>query len=268
MFWHRFNALMGVTGYLRWSPSLLFTGEVNTVDLQAYIDEIKLKLTGGVIKIELEDKAIASLVSAALREIQRYIDTTSLITIPYKPCMDLSEYHINSVSAVYRSEGYAVADSNADSSAYGDPMYLGMWQMMSGYGNLYNINDWTYNYAAWNTALQTRNTLSTDLAYFFDKQSDKLYVNCGFDRPSKVTIEYVPRFDDVSQVKSDFWIDMIMNLSIALAKVTVGRIRSKYTASNSLWSLDGDTLLTEGNAELTDLRERMKAATNLSYPID
>ena len=51
---------------------------------------------------------------------------------------------------------------------------------------------------------------------------------------------------------------MLTKLSLAIAKVTVGRIRSRYTQSNALWTQDGETLLQEGNEELKELKETPK----------
>lgn len=60
------------------------------MELKAYIDEIKIKLGGDVVGIELTDEAITKLINSALRECQRYIDTTKLITVPYERCIDLT----------------------------------------------------------------------------------------------------------------------------------------------------------------------------------
>ena len=95
-----------------------------------------------------------------------------------------------------------------------------------------------------------------------------MYINVGFDKPQSITIEYVPRYNDVSQIVSDYWIDIIIRMSIALAKITLGRIRSRYVQSNALWTMDGETLLQEGNQELADLRTSLQANTQLVYPID
>lgn len=236
--------------------------------LQAYIDEIKLELTGGVLKLEISDDTIAKAVNAALREIQRYIDTTRIITIPYSACIDMTQYKVSSVSRVFRNRGYIIAESDINQAdAYADPMYLGMWQMMSGYGNLYNLTDWTNNYASWNTALQIRNTLSTDLIFRFDKSTNRLYINVAFDVPEYITIEFIPEYQDVSEITSDFWIDMLLKLSIALTKVIIGRIRTKFTQSNALWSLDTN-ILQEGQEELNNLREQLRSSTQLTYGID
>lgn len=238
------------------------------MDLQGYIQNIKLQLTGGVLELEISDDVLAQLVNSALREVQRYIDSTKIITIPYKACIDLTDYNVSSVSRVFRADGYVIANSDTENSAaYTDPMYLGIWQMMSGNGNLIGLSDWSYNYGAWNTALQIRNTLSTDLIFRFDKSTNKLYINVAFDVPDKITVEYVPYYTDVSQVTSDFWIDILMRLSVALAKVVIGRIRTKFSQTNALWSLDTN-ILAEGQEELNNLRELMRNSTQLTYGID
>ena len=149
-----------------------------------------------------------------------------------------------------------------------DPMYAQQWQLVSGVGNLNNFSDYAYNYMAWNTLLQIRNTTSTDMAYYFDRSNNKLYINVSTGVPNEVTIEYIPRFDDVSEIYSDFWIDIIIRMAVALGKVTLGRIRTRYTQSNALWQQDGQTMLDEGNSELSNLREELKASTQLCYPID
>ena len=56
--------------------------------------------------------------------------------------------------------------------------------------------------------------------------------------------------------------------SLALTKVTVGRIRSKFTQSNALWQNDGATLLQEGNAELEKIRDDLQKNAALMYIID
>ena len=130
------------------------------------------------------------------------------------------------------------------------------------------MQNWIYNYAAYNTALQIRNSMSTDLLFRFDRHTKLLYINVGTNKPQNITIEYVPRYDNVDEIASDYWIDKLVQLSVAIAKVTIGRIRSRYTQSNALWSQDGEQLLSEGNEELNTLRQELKDNHNLTYPID
>ena len=240
--------------------------------INEFRDEIKLKLTGYLIELEIDDPTLDKIINAALREVQRYICETNFITIPYKKCIDLSnkedtnnkQINVNSVSRVYRTEGYV---NNGDSTTM-DPMQVAQWQLLSGTGNMYNFQDYVYNYLSWNTLLQIRNTTSTDLSFIFDKASNKLYVNTSSNAPTEITVEYVPHYTDVSEVASDFWIDVVMQMAVALTKITLGRIRSRYTQSNALWTQDGDTILAEGNSEYQALQEYLRSNTQLVYGID
>ena len=181
----------------------------------------------------------------------------------------MTEYKVNSIVRLFRADSWT-GIGGIDSAGNGiiDPMQASQWQLLSGVGNIDRMSNFVHDYAAWNMLLQMRNTLSTDLAYRFDKNTNKLYINVASNTPSKITVEYVPRYDDVSEITSDYWIDMIIRLSVALAKITIGRIRTRYTQSNALWVQDGDRLLSEGTEELRDLRERLTANTQLCYPID
>lgn len=244
------------------------------MDRQAYIDEIKFRLTGNLLETELDTKAFDTIINVSLREIQRYISSTKILTIPFSRCIDLSSVKdetdnnikINSVVRIFRADGY-VGDS-ASSTGMVDPMYASQWQLLGGTSNMRNFQDYMYNYGSWNTLMQIRNTTSTDLAYRYDKSSNKLYINVASNLPSRITIEYVPRYDDVSEIVSDYWIDMLVRLCVANAKVIVGRIRSRYSQSNALWAQDGDTLLNEGNSELAELREHLVTNSQLVYGID
>lgn len=237
------------------------------MDMQAIKDEITLKLTGDIVDLELSDATLVRVINSALRELQRYIDTVTLVTVPYERCIDMKPFNVNTIVSIHRAQGYTNIEAPKDSASI-DPMQASQWQLLYGMGNVNKIMDYAYNYASWNTLLQIRNTTSTDLAFRYDKISESLYINISSNYPDRITIAYIPRFDDVSQITSDFWIDMLIRLAIAIAKVTVGRVRSKFKQSNALWALDGDTLLEEGNAELTAIREELKASTQLCYPID
>ena len=240
--------------------------------LQEYRDEIKLKLTGYLLEMEIDDSTLDRIITSALREVQRYICDTNYITIPFQNCIDFSnkentngkQIKVNSVSRVYRTEGFT---SNGNSTTM-DPMQVAQWQLLSGTGNMYNFQDYVYNYLSWNTLLQIRNTTSTDLAFVFDRASNSLYINISSGTPQYITVEYVPKYDDVEEVKSDFWIDVITQMSLALTKITLGRIRTRYTQSNALWTQDGETILQEGISEYQTLQDYLRQNTQLTYGID
>lgn len=95
------------------------------MEMHEYIEEIKLELTGYIIELELPDNILEQVVSKGLREIQRYIDTTELMTVPFAPCIDLTDSKVSSVVKVYRTEGYT-GDPNSENKLYADPMYAQM----------------------------------------------------------------------------------------------------------------------------------------------
>ena len=231
--------------------------------MQAYLDEIKLEVTGGILKLELDDSVLMQIVNSAMRELQRYICSTKIITLPYAKCIDLSEYKVNAITKVLRANGDGLSNNN-DS---GDPLHLSFYTLASA-GNMYNFNDFTSRMASWNAMQQISNTLSTDLAYYFEDATKKLYINTNMSSGSSVTIEYVPRFDSVEEITSDYWIDQLMKLSKALTKVTLGRVRGRYQQSNALWTSDAQQMLQDGQNELNEIRQHLQSNTQLIYPMD
>lgn len=232
--------------------------------LQDYIEAVKLQLTGGLLELEIPDDTLGKVVMKSLKEIQRYIDSTTFITIPFANVIDLNGFKCSAIVNVYRSQAFNSADKNALS----DPMYAQQWMIYSTSGSMYNLQNYILNYAAYNTLSQIRNTTSTDLIYKIDRLNNKLYINTAYNNPGTITLEYVPIFDNVEQVTSDYWIDILEKLSVAHTKIILGRIRSKYKQSNALWSLDGDQLLAEGTEELKALRESLEANSTVFFPVD
>ena len=224
---------------------------MTTVDV---IDEIKLELTGGVLDLEIEDVTIELVIKKALRELQRYWDETSFVTIPYESCIDLEKYQLDSCSIVkvYRTTGMGTTSNDEN---------------LSNAGTMFNIQDYVMNYAAWTTLNQTRNTISTDMSFTEDKHNKKLYIN-NYSAPKVVTIQFIPKLHSVEDIQSDYWQDILIKMCVALTKITLGRIRTRFSQSNALWAQDGEKLLEEGNTELRELREILRTNANLAYSID
>ena len=234
--------------------------------LQGYVDEIKLKLTAGVLKLEISDATIAACVNSALREIQRYISSTKLITIPFEPCIDLTNYKVSSVSSVMRAEGNLYSAKAGRGTV--DPVYMSIIQNMANPNGAHGLTDFVYNFGAFNSALQIQNTLSTDLLFRFDKSTSKLYINCTFNMPSKITIEYIPRYDSVEEITSDYWQDVLFRLSLGLTREILGELRTRYVQSGALFTQDGESMLAQGRAEVSEIREKLEKYHNLIYGID
>ena len=235
---------------------------------EEYIENIKLVLTGGILELEIPDETLSKVLKRSLQIIQRYIDTTELMTVPFARCIDISNSEISSVSRVFRVEGYTGDNEIGMGQTIMDPMYVQTWMAFTNGGTMYNLNDYVLNYMSYNTLLQMRNNTSTDMAFKQDHQAGKLYINTGYDVPNYVTIEYVPVFKSVEQIKSNYWIDMLQKLSIAETKIILGRIRTRYTANGSLWQQDGETILAEGVEEEKNILEILTTNSQIVYPID
>ena len=234
------------------------------------VEEIRLELTGQVLEMELDDSTLDLTINKALRELQRYWDETTLVTIPYASCINYAGTPLeesSSIVRVYRTVGVGNSEDTGNSVTM-DPMYAQQWMVFSNAGTMYNLQDYVMNYAAWNTLSQVRNTMSTDLAFREDKHACKLYINNNISSPGSITVEYIPKLRSVEDIKSDYWKDVLVRMSLDLVKIQIGRIRTKFTQSNALWTLDGDKLLEEGNTDLKELREILRANSNMVYPID
>ncbi len=229
------------------------------------ISEIRLELTANILELELDDKTLNQIIDKALRELQRYIDSTKFITVPYSKCIDLKDSNISSVSRVFRTSSYGDGDAYRGGAL--DPFYASAFLLFSNGYNLYNLNDFTERFGAWNTKLQIRNTISTDLAFVWDSSEKKIYINT-LDNPVYITLECVPKLLDVDDVKSDYWIDILVRYCIALTKLYVGRVRTRYKLANSLWENDGEQLLEEGQTDLDNLRETLRINSQLTYVYD
>ena len=232
-----------------------------------YIDYIKLDLSGDVLELEISDETISKYIDAAVVELRRYYDQSVLITVPFSRCIDLTGFNHSAIVKIYRTQGFN-GDSIGNTKSEVDPMYAQQWLAFSSGGMTYSLQNYLLNYMSYSTLQQIRNSTSTDLAFKEDKAANKLYINGSYENPEQITIEYIPVLTSVEQITSDYWIDILKRLSLALVKRALGRIRTRFTQSNALWVQDGETMLTEGNEELKELREILRTNSIYFYPID
>lgn len=227
-----------------------------------YIESIKLQLTGGVLESELDDQTLEKILDMSLKEINKYYNATELIQLPGASCIDLKGHpEIANVVNVYRTSP-STTGNNYDS----DP--VSMSQLQYSIGGSYFRNNTVYGILAYNTAQRLSNTMSTDLIFKEDKKARKLYVNLPQGVPSSLTIEYIPRLMDASDIVATHWEDMLMRLFLAHCKIALGRIRTRFTQSGAVWTGDGETILSEGTAELEAVREALRKANDYMSPVD
>lgn len=239
-------------------------------NMQYYVQFLKDQLTVySLLESELSDDTWEKIVETAMQELLRYYDQTAFVQVAGASCIDLlqvekdNDIHISSISNVYNT--IATGDSTDVNSVFMDPTWLGFWQ--TGFGS--RVTNWTYNYINYGSLQRIRNTISgTNLDFREDTINRKLYINFSQTVPSYITLEYVPRIKTVEDIVGDYWVDILRRLSLAYAKIAVGRARTRFVQSGALWTDDGATILQEGTSELQALRERLVANTDLHFPVD
>lgn len=223
------------------------------------MDEIKSEvqfLMGIPANENVEDLEIERSILIAFRELKRYIRTPVDKTVPYSTRLNLSELNIHTRTVL---------------NVFAAIPRIGLTMNTIDAGNVFQIAAAvnTYSMIGNTTSLnidpimtemamaQVRNTLGTDFQWNFDKQNNVIYCAHRDPRPSVVTIRYVPDFQDVSEILGYTYIDYLVRMSVANYKLALGRTRSKYTVEGSNVTLDGETLLSEGNAELEAIRTEL-----------
>lgn len=223
------------------------------------MDEIKSEvqfLMGIPANENVEDLEIERSILIAFRELKRYIRTPVDKTVPYSTRLNLSELNIHTRTVL---------------NVFAAIPRIGLTMNTIDAGNVFQIAAAvnTYSMIGNTTSLnidpimtemamaQVRNTLGTDFQWNFDKQNNVIYCAHRDPRPSAVTIRYVPDFQDVSEILGYTYIDYLVRMSVANYKLALGRTRSKYTVEGSNVTLDGETLLAEGNAELEAIRSEL-----------
>ena len=241
------------------------------MNLEYYVDRLKFDLTGDVLESEITDEGYTRIINYSLQMLNRYYSSTQLVQVPIQNnrCIDLADVEeksnikINSVVSIHRTQPNGATSTSSTT----DPMLLSQWNLANNYYN-YGSTRFLFNYLAYNTTNQIMNTLSTDLDFREDQASKKLYVNFANVNAEQLVIEFIPKLETVDQVIGDYWVDILYKLSLANAKIRLGRIRTRYTLDNALWKQDGETLLTEGKEELNALEERLKTKADVVFPLD
>ena len=223
--------------------------------MEEIVDQVSF-LLGIPANKNVEDLQIEKAVDIAFRELKRYIRTPVEKTVSYATRIDLvangiKTKKVTNVQAAYPRIGLTmntIDSGNVFQVAAAVNVY-------SAVGNTSSINiDPIMSEAA---MAQVRNTLATDFQWRYDKLNQVVYVAHRDPKPASVTIQYVPDYEDVSEIVGETWIDYLVRLSTANMKLALGRSRSKYTIEGSNVRLDGETLLSEANEELRTIREEL-----------
>lgn len=226
--------------------------------MQEIVDQVSFML-GLPANENIEELQPEKAVLIAFRELKRYMKTPVDKTIPYSsPRIDLIANGINTVKVLRVLPAYprigltmsSIDSGNVFQVAASVNVYSAIGQTSS-----INIDPIMTEMAM----AQVRNTISTDFQWRYDQDNQVVYCTHRDPRPMAVTIQYVPDYKDVSEIKSNTWIDYLVRMSEANMKIALGRTRSKYKIEGSNVSLDGDVLLQEAHTELEAIRTELEA---------
>ncbi|WP_304393158.1 hypothetical protein [uncultured Clostridium sp.] len=208
---------------------------------KAIVRYIERNLGGDVLEVELTPSQIKDIIDDAFDELKHYISDTYTITVPFSKCIDLKKYNIDAIDRVMRSR---------DSILTGVSFLVPIAMYPNTVTGTFDVSDYA-------NALQTKknlNIISTDMDYVWDKPNRKLYITANPQTPDYITISFKPEYYSCEDIREDYWDTQLRKLSLAMAKIITGRIRSKYTPNNSTFGLDGPTMLQEGLSELQAVR--------------
>ena len=220
------------------------------------VDQVSF-LLGLPTNNNVEEQQVERAVNIAFRELKRYMKTPVDKTVPFSTRLDLVKLGIDTVNVLYVQAAYP---------------RIGLTMSTIDSGNVFQVAAAVNTYSAIGQTstinidpimtemgmAQVRNTLSTDFQWKYDIDNQVIYCTHRDPRPAQVTIRYVPNYHDVSEIKSQTWIDYLVRMSEAYMKKSLGRSRSKYTVEGSNVTLDGTILLDEANAELEAIREELE----------
>lgn len=223
--------------------------------MEEIVDQVNFML-GIPANENIEELQPEKAVLIAFRELKRYIRTPVDATVPYSTRLDLKALGIKTKKIL---------------NVFASIPRIGLTMNTIDAGNVFQVAAAVNTYSAIgnNSSInidpimtemamaQVRNTLATDFQWNYDSNNEVIYCAHRDPRPAQVTIRYVPDYQDVSEIQGTTYQDYLVRMSIANMKIALGRARSKYKVEGSNVSLDGDTLLTEGNAELEAIRQEL-----------
>lgn len=226
------------------------------MDMAEIVDEVSFML-GLPATENIEGIQIEKAVNIAFRELKRYMKTPVEKTVPYSTRIDLEAVGIVTKEVLYVQAAQPRLGLTMSSIDSGNVFQVAAAvNTYSAIGNTTSIN---IDPIMTEMALaQVRNTLGTDFQWKFDQNNNCIYCTHRAPMPSLVTVRYVPDYQDVSEIKDDTWVNYLIRMSEANCKKALGRIRSKYKVEGSNVTFDGETLLSEANAELEAIREELE----------
>lgn len=179
--------------------------------------------------------------------------------------IDVSMYNMGAVSAIYSSDLGTTSSCGGNTSGSGLNGCNVCEQLCQYRGRTSGLmrGDWNnelYDLLAYQNAQSEWKSLQLD-DYYLDVANNRLYVD-GYSGP--ITVEYIKGKLSVEDLVNDpFWLSWVTDYTLAMVKITEGRIRGKYKPSSGVFEIEADELVSEGNSDKQELEERLNE--NIGY---
>lgn len=209
---------------------------------------ITTMLGGNTVKVELDEEDLDTVIQQALDKMRAYYYGVRYIQVNGVNPIDLSSHNVIDVLALYETGSNGI--TQLQSQMFLNP---GVFVFNSSYKDNYIAY---LSYAKLASIYQSTNNAT----WKYDSLTGLLYLS----KPRECVLKCRVKVMTLSDIEEDsHWYAWMKDYSLALAKVLVGRKRSKYTLSNAQYQLDGDQLLSEGLADIQRLEEGMAG----SFPV-
>ena len=240
---------------------------------QNIIEDCMIALGYPVITLFITQRQINRLIDFSVRRCEGKACQTFLETFYVRGgCIDVSKYNMEAVRFIYRADiGTGSGNSNSncscgcgcgDSSSGSLSPYSG-WDICDKLCK-YRMYSWgltggadrmrLYDMMAYQYARSELENLSLD-DWYLDSVEGKLYLD-GFS--GWVTVEYVKSkvtMEDLNE--NTYWKTWVRDYTLAMVKITEGRIRGKYKISSGVFEIESDELVSEGQSEKENLEQKL-----------
>ena len=240
---------------------------------QNIIEDCMIALGYPVITLFITQRQINRLIDFSVRRCEGKACQTFLETFYVRGgCIDVSKYNMEAVRFIYRADiGTGSGNSNSncscgcgcgDSSSASLSPYSGCdicdklckyrmysWGLTGGADRMRLYDMMAYQYAR-----SELENLSLD-DWYLDSVEGKLYLD-GFS--GWVTVEYVKSkvtMEDLNE--NTYWKTWVRDYTLAMVKITEGRIRGKYKISSGVFEIESDELVSEGQSEKENLEQKL-----------
>lgn len=223
---------------------------------QEAIQDILMEFGGGLIEMEIEP-ILTQTIEKALRLAKSYMKETRTKTYKWAPVIDVSEDRIRQVKRIFSGN---TGNSIMGSSNINDPNRNDIFTVSSfvGVGDIGGMGQFAQNFSRISQKQKMLNTLGSDIDYKYIYAEKKLYPISNRP-PSTFTIFYVLDYYSIEDVEDMEWQNLIVRLATAIAKRTLGSIRTNYKEENALYSDNGENYAEDGKEEYNAVMEEMKA---------